>query len=148
MKTCANHRHCIETAKQTAVDVCAKMGARFTPQRENVFDIIWQSHKALTAAEIMAQMDNKKPPITYRALDFLKNAGLIHHITSLNAYVGCMHAHAGDHIGQMLICTNCQKVTELEPEKPIEGLLKQANQTGFKATQTHIEMLGLCADCQ
>jgi len=147
MMTCQQHQHCQKEALQSAEHICAGLGAKFDGHRRRIFDIIWESHRALTAAEIMEKLGNKQPPITYRALEFLKQAGLIHHITSLNAYVGCMHPKKSDHVGQLLICTSCHDVTELMPEGAIKMLQKEALATGFIPTQTHIEMLGVCEKC-
>jgi len=142
-----NHSQCKKSALKEAEKVCEQLGARFTDQRRNVFEILWQNHKAMTAADIMQEMDNKQPPITYRALDFLKKSGLIHHVTSLNAYVGCIHAKDPNHVGQLLICTNCHEIAEIEPENAVSELINEAKSQGFTPSLTHIEMLGLCQDC-
>lgn len=146
MGTCKHHL-CKQNALAAAEQVCADLGARFTEHRRRVFDIIWQSHKALTAADIMQEMENRQPPITYRALEFLKDVGLIHHITSLNAYVGCLHPEDDDHVGQMLICTRCHTVTELTPNKALQDLTDEAQKTGFHPKQMHVEVLGICKAC-
>lgn len=142
-----NHQNCQHNAMAVAEHYCAENGLRFTDMRRRVFEIIWQSHKALTATEIMALLDNKQPPITYRALEFLQANGLIHHVASLNAYIGCAHPDSANHVGQLLICTTCRNVTELEPQKPLVGLFKAAGDQGFNIRHTHIEMLGTCRIC-
>ncbi len=146
-KSC-NHNICKKTALSEAERVCDQLEARFTKHRRRVFEIVWQSHKAISASEIMIEMDNKQPPITYRALEFLKTAGLIHHITTLNAYIGCIHTKDPNHVGQLLICTRCNNVVELEPKKALMQLIAEAKQQGFSAEQTHIEMLGICNECE
>lgn len=141
-----NHRDCQADAMAAAEALCAARGLKFTDSRRRVFDIIWQSHKALSAAEIMAALGNSQPPTTYRALDFLAANGLVHHVSSLNAYVGCPHPAEG-HVGQLLICTECRSVTELEPDETAAGLVRAAGRQGFGVAQTHIEMLGRCREC-
>lgn len=141
------HNICIDKALELAEQICAQSGARFTDQRRRVFEIIWQSPIALTAAEIMEKMDNKQPPITYRALEFLKTQKLVHHITSLNAYVGCSHSEAEDHLAQMLVCTECKKVTEVPASKAMKALHEEAQKQNFRTEQTHIETLGICDEC-
>lgn len=150
MQNCCGHthQHCQSEALQVAQEICQQKGARFTAQRQRVFEILWQSHKAMTAAEVMAEMENKQPPITYRALDFLKEVGLIHHVASLNAFIGCVCAKDEGHIGQLLICTECKLVQELEPKEAMQSLNKTAQKVGFQPRKTYVEMLGLCADCQ
>lgn len=147
MATCQHHQ-CQKSALRAAEDVCTQLGARFTHHRRNVFNIVWQSHKAVTAADIMAALGSNQPPITYRALDFLKDVGLIHHIASLNAYVGCLHPHKANHTSQMLICTQCRTVQELSPTSTLSSQLnQQAADVGFQPQQTHLEMLGVCQKC-
>ncbi|MDD9912217.1 MAG: transcriptional repressor [Alphaproteobacteria bacterium] len=141
------HQDCQKEALKLAEQVCAALKVRFTEHRRRVFEIIWQNHKALTAADIMQEMENKQPPITYRALEFLKDVGLVHYIVSLNAYVGCLHPKEGGHVGQMLICTKCRTVTELMPNSVLEGLDNEAHRVGFHPAQVHVEMLGLCDGC-
>jgi Fur family zinc uptake transcriptional regulator len=147
MSTCASHTHCTHTALADAEAICASHGLKFTAQRRKVFSIIWGSHKALTAAEIMAKLGNSQPPITYRALEFLEQSRLIHHVTSLNAYVGCTHLAQQHHVGQLLICQSCHTVQELEQEKTMGALEKAAKTKGFHVTHAHIELLGLCPAC-
>ena len=144
---CTHHRHCQQTALRQARALCAARGARFTPHRQKVLEILWQSHKALTAAEIMQKMGTTQPPIIYRALDFLKDAGLVHPVNSLNAYIGCLHGDKGGHTGQLLICQTCRTVEELVPDDALQALQSAAKQRGFTVRQAAIEMLGECAAC-
>lgn len=146
--TCRNHAHCRHQALIEAEQLCQQHGLRFTPARKEIFSIIWGSHKALTAAEIMEKLGNNHPPVTYRALDFLVKNNLIHHVTSLNSYVGCSHISTDEHIGQLLICSHCRHVLEVD-SRPLLGHLHQtAKNNGFAIEQTHIEVLGLCKSCQ
>ena len=52
-------------------------------------------------------------PITiYRALDFLRENGLVHRIESRNAFIACVHNHdSGDPV-VFLICEKCGAVGE------------------------------------
>ena len=142
-----NHQKCIADALQQAEQVCHNKGLRFTELRRKVFEIIWQSHKALTAADIMTMLGNDQPPTTYRALEFLTENGLIHRIASLNAFVGCVQPEDEEHIGQLLICSDCHNVTELKESRPVIQLARAAQERGFQVQQTHIEMLGRCHTC-
>ena len=148
MAGCHHHKLCREDALAAAEKVCAEVGARFTKSRREVFGALWGGHKALTAAEIMEKIGNSQPPMTYRSLEFLKQHGLIHHIASLNAYVGCLHAEEENHVGQMLVCTGCRTVTEVDPQDELQALFSAAKDENFNVQSTHIEMLGLCRNCQ
>jgi Fur family zinc uptake transcriptional regulator len=74
--------------------LCAQKGLRLTALRRRVLELVWQSHKPLGAYDILAvlsEQDGRRaaPPTVYRALDFLLENGLVHRISSLNAFVGC-----------------------------------------------------------
>lgn len=137
----------LEKSMEIAQNICAQKGVRFTEPRQHILEIILQSKKALTASEIMLALGNNQPPITYRALDFLKKMGLIHQITSLNAYIACLHPTETNHIAQMLVCTDCRKVIEIISPFNVEQLIEKAKENAFFPKQTSIEMLGICQDC-
>lgn len=145
---CMHHQKCQKNAVKSAEDLCALQGLRFTDSRKQVFDTLVAGHKALTAKEIMETTGNKQPPITYRALEFLTESGLAHYISSINAYVGCTHAHDKGHVSQFLICKNCHDVEEIDASSVYKTLNKQAASSQFNPAETHIEILGICAECQ
>ncbi|WP_297007212.1 transcriptional repressor, partial [Thalassospira sp. UBA6510] len=88
-----DHDRCVHSALAQAEKVCDSENARFTDMRRKVFTLIWQSHKAVTAYELLdaltAEGQRVQPPTVYRALEFLTELGLVHRIESLNAYFGC-----------------------------------------------------------
>jgi Fur family zinc uptake transcriptional regulator len=83
----------------------------------------------------------------YRALDFLLDAGLIHRIDTLNAFIGCTTPEE-QHTGQLLICRSCNRVTELDDPSITRLLALKARNAGFTSDQQSVEIKGLCADCQ
>ena len=78
--------------------VCAQRGQRLTPIRRKVLAALLDSHRPLGAYEIIERLALEGPrpaPITaYRALEFLRENGLVHRIESRNAFVACVHNHA------------------------------------------------------
>lgn len=149
MMTCQHHHHdrCMQDALARAEKHCAQKGLRFTDLRRKVFMLLWSSHKAMTASDIMDVLGRNQPPLTYRALDFLKEQKLVHYVASLNAYVGCIHP-ASSHVGQLFICTACRNVLELESASSVQHDIKtNAQAHSFAVHQIFIEVLGLCASC-
>lgn len=147
--TCQNHHHsqCVKDAVAFAEAYCTKKGLRFTDLRRKVFQLLWSNHKALTASEVMDVLGRSQPPLTYRALDFLKEQKLIHYIASLNAYVGCTHP-AENHVSQLFVCETCHDVMETDAAPSLQSSLKtQAQKSGFAVDKTIIEVLGTCAAC-
>ena len=88
--------------------LCAERGQRLTPIRRRVLGALLASHKPLGAYEIIDRMAPRGPrpaPITaYRALEFLRQNGLVHRIESRNAFIACVHNHAAGALVVFLIC--------------------------------------------
>jgi Fur family zinc uptake transcriptional regulator len=146
-----DHGHCMADALREAERVCAQRGERFTPLRRTVFELLWSSHKPVKAYELLAQLalthDRPAPPTVYRALDFLQEAGLVHKLESLNAYIGCGEP-GRRHQGQFLICEDCGVVAELDDEFLTAMIDTNAKKIGFKVNDETIEISGLCRQCQ
>ncbi len=151
-----DHRACVETALATAARLCTKRGARLTPLRRRVLELIWHSHapgshKPVRAYDLLARLSGKQrpaaPPTVYRALEFLRAQGLIHRIESLNAYVGCMHPE-GTHGGQFLICSDCGAAAEVHDPRVDAAVARRAKELGFAVRRKTIEVEGICPPCQ
>ena len=148
-----DHRVCSREALQRADRLCADRGARLTPIRKRVLELIWASHKpsgAYDLLDILSKENRHKriaPSTVYRALDFLLEQGLIHRIESLNAFIGCPHPDAAHHPSQFLICEDCGAIAELE-DTAVDKALRQASQKqNFALKRQTVELLGLCPDC-
>ena len=148
-----NHAGCIDQAIGEARQLCQQKSLRFTAIREQVLTCIWLSHQPVGAYDILQwlQQQDKNiklaPPTVYRALDFLQQNGLIHRIATLNAYMGCCspgHAHQS----QFLICRDCKTTVELADANISQPIHKAAAKAGFAVDVEHVEILGLCPNCQ
>ncbi|HET8817298.1 MAG TPA: zinc uptake transcriptional repressor Zur [Pseudidiomarina sp.] len=144
------------TSKETlrlitkAEKICEQRGARLTPARREVFEILAGESGAVGAYDLLdklrAAVPNAKPPTIYRALDFLQEQGFVHKITSSNSYVLCSHFDH-QHPVQMLICDSCGTVQEIQSDGVYDALRKQAEGQGFRVATQTIEAHGLCQDC-
>jgi len=143
-----NHTTCVASALQFADEKCIKNGLKFTPVRRRTLEILLESHVALGAYEILDRLAaeglGSKPPVVYRALQFLLDNGFAHRIEKLNAFVACCLTGAS-HTPAFLICRSCKTVSEAN-ELGIE-LSRSAAATGFVIEQTVIEAEGLCPNC-
>lgn len=153
-KACShhNHSHCISEALALARTLCDARGVRLTSLREQVLELVWQSHKPLGAYAIMkmlAEASTRKvdPPTVYRTLDFLIDEGLIHRINSLNAFIGCP-SPGEKHQSQFLICTRCNVAIELASQLFSKAMDAAAQYSGFRLSGHSIEISGLCPACQ
>jgi len=87
-----------------------------------------------------------KPPVIYRALDRLSTGGYIHRIESLKAFIAC-DGHEHNHETVFAICTDCNKVEEIEDHGLCDLVSTWKKKTGFTAQQKTFEILGQCAEC-
>ncbi|MSO97650.1 MAG: transcriptional repressor [Rhodospirillaceae bacterium] len=146
-----DHRACGAHALSEAEELCRQRGARLTELRRRVLETVWQDHAPLGAYDILARLnaggERNAPMAVYRALDFLMENGLVHRLSSLNAYVGCRHP-GHDHSGQFLICTQCRDVAELTSDTVSTAVSRAAKSRGFKPTGGIVEVMGLCPNCR
>jgi len=146
-----DHKRCVVRLLRHAEQLCRKAGLRLTEQRRAILEIIGSSHKATGAydvLEIMAEQGQRSAPITvYRALDFLMSAGLVHRISSLNAFIACHHTHGLNPV-QLLICKACGEVGELEETAITKAIKNAAGKAGFAMEEPMVEVTGICAHCR
>src|SRR5246500_2899920 len=147
-----DHDRCSTDAMAVAEAVCAQRGQRLTPIRRKVLAALLGSHKPLGAYEIVERLALKGPrpaPITaYRALEFLRENGLVHRIESRNAFVACVHNHSAAALVVFLICERCGAVGEASSEDVTATLTSAARAAGFMPKSPVIEVTGICAHCR
>ncbi len=143
-----DHGRCISAAMTAAESACALDGLRLTPVRRRTLEILLEAHEALGAYDVLARLDadgfGSKPPVAYRALTFLVDAGLAHRIERLNAFVACVHPGT-DHDPAFMICKSCGTVAEGEAGSAMQS---SAAAAGFQIERTVVEATGVCPSCQ
>ncbi|UNU72698.1 transcriptional repressor [Moraxella nasovis] len=152
------HTHNVAERLLEAKLVCQNRGVRFTPLREEVYELILQAEKPIGAYELIDALQEKRrqenpdskriaPPTIYRSLDFLLEEGLIHQLSSISAYVPCCHPRS-QHAAAFLICQECHSVEECS-NLPVSGIMNFAtNDASFVVNHAMIELKGICRDCQ
>ena len=155
-----DHGHCRADGLAAAEKLCEERGARLTPLRRQVLEVLLAQHRAMGAYDIAQEMgaqetkeatgSSKRAPAAmtvYRTLDFLMSMGLVHKLESLNAFIAC--AEPGEaHPVQFLICRQCGRVAELESEAITETVTRAAQKVGFEVDAPVIELTGRCPDCR
>ena len=147
-----DHGRCASDAIAHAETICAKRAERLTPIRRRVLEALLASHQPLGAYELIDKLaeDGGRPaPITiYRALDFLREQGLVHRIESRNAFIACVHNHdSGDPV-VFLICEQCGAVGEAASAAVAETVRNASRAAGFVPKTPVIEISGTCAHCR
>ena len=127
-------------------------GQRLTPVRRRVLAALLGSHKPLGAYDIverLAPTGMRPAPITaYRALEFLRENGLVHRIESRNAFIACVHNHAAGELVVFLICERCGAVGEASSVDVTATLTAAARAAGFTPKSPVIELTGICTHCR
>lgn len=146
-----DHAHCTADALARAEALTAATGARLTPVRRRVLEILLEEHKALGAYDVLSRLAQdgfgNQPPVAYRALEFLVDQGLAHRIQRLNAFTACVHP-GEDHAPAFLICRSCHTVAEAPATSARSALDGEAAKAGFLIERATIEALGLCPACR
>ncbi len=144
-----------------AKEHCSKRHIRFTPLRQQIYTLVLKANKPVGAYDLITQLQQERvsaitdgnatknvaPPTVYRTLEFLLSEGLIHQLTSINAYVPCCHPREG-HQAAFLICQNCHSVKETSANELFYQLKSIADQGHFQAQNSVIEISGMCQQCQ
>ena len=142
----------VETRLAEAEMLCINTGARLTPLRKEVLELILNASGPMGAYDLLAKIKSNAdrpaaPPTVYRTLDFLLEKGLIHRLTSINAYIPCCHPREG-HQAAFLICTQCKAVTEASAQSLLQQLADLSAADNFNAQHSIIEISGVCQQCR
>ena len=148
-----DHDHCSNVALASAEQICAQRGTRLTPIRRKVLEALVASHKPLGAYDLIERLGkrggDKPAPITvYRALDFLRDNGLVHRIESRNAFIACAHNHETSDPVVFLICEKCGAVGEAAAAAVAETIRTASKAAGFTPKTPVIEITGVCTHCK
>jgi Fe2+ or Zn2+ uptake regulation protein len=124
-------------------------GFRVTAQRMAVLHVLRHSHRRLAPAEIYQLARKELPRLTettvYRTLDFLSRNGLAWPVRKASGHLayelaGTRHHH--------LICRQCGAETELQHALMKNVYAKLEAASGYRLSEDHLTLYGLCPDCQ
>jgi Fur family zinc uptake transcriptional regulator len=156
--TAASRAEGVEAAMARAAADCAARGAQLTELRRQVLRLVLDAPQPIGAYALLDQLRAERPgaapPTVYRALEFLREQGLVHRVERLNAFVGCAgpdaHHHCGhghEHPHQFLICAACRTTLEICDDRVATAVADAARRAGFAPNRTTVEVEGRCAGC-
>lgn len=141
----------IEQLMHKADILCKERGARFTPIRRRVLELLLEKTGGASAYDLLDGLKttdaSAKPPTVYRALDFLLEQHFIHRVESQNAFVAC-NDFSDSHPLQLLICDGCNEIQELHSIQVQQAVLEQGRLNDFQIVSQTIEAHGLCHRCR
>jgi len=95
----------------------------------------------------LAGIEHLAPQTIYRALERLMEAGSVHKIESLNAFVACCHkCHKEPSV--FAICDSCGTVAELTEPGITKVIGHWSRQADFSVTEASLELHGACGKCR
>jgi len=129
-----------------ADDLCRENNLRLTPIRERVYRELVQSGGPVGAYDLVDRLSSDKKrlaPVTiYRALDFLRDAGLVHRLATQNSYIVSHGQPEVNAMKVMFVCTKTGETVEVHSMEVAEAVRKAAEEAGFKALSPFIEVEG------
>jgi Fe2+ or Zn2+ uptake regulation protein len=156
-----------------ALDLLKGQGLRITKPRKLILNVLALAEKPLSAYEIQSIVtkngDDVDVTSVYRFLETLEQVGFVHQALAQGKYMRCQlecqehhcddHDHDGhthdhkdihgkQHAYHVLHCRACGLLQEISCPglENINQLLSQ--QQNFKAETHHLQVTGICANCQ
>lgn len=146
------HRHtsCLTKARKRLDKRAQERSKKLGVNDKRVFDILLSEHRSFSAYEVaeqVAQTDKRlQANQVYRAVETLIDLGVAHRVELKNGFMAC---HSTDECAaqQILICSSCKQVAELEHSKLHATITHSVEETGFVPGHQKLELLGLCPMC-
>ena len=135
-----------ENLLRRADDLCRENNLRLTPIRERVYRELVQSGGPVGAYDLVDRLSSDKKrlaPVTiYRALDFLRDAGLVHRLATQNSYIVSHGQPDVNAMKVMFVCTKTGETVEIHSTEVADAVRKAAEQAGFRSVSLFIEVEG------
>jgi len=130
-------------------------GLRLTQSRIRILELLSQTKKALSPAEIFAELNKKFKSenfdrvTVYRILEKFEELDVVHAVGD-GKYIYCAHQECEHEKHFIAICDKCRKVQEIGGSSKALQILTDFLETeaGFKMTNDAIVVRGQCAQCR
>lgn len=138
-----------ETVYDRTIQTLKSRGIRVTPQRIAIIRYLIASTAHPTAEMIHDALVDQFPHMSvatvYNNLRLLADLGLVEEMNVSDTAVHfdfalTPHYHA--------VCTNCGKIVDFHYGRATDVEAVAASKTGFQVTGHHLEVYGLCPECQ
>jgi len=130
---------------------CRAQGSRLTAQRKEVLELLLRRGGTAKAYDLQDDMRARHgrvaPSTVYRALEFLMAQHLVHRVDALNTFIACNAEHHAHH-PLLLVCSNCETVTELQDDAAYDAVRKKLRQADSGFVESDIEVKGVCGQCR
>lgn len=141
----------VQQRLQQAEARCLEQGMRLTTIRKQVLELLLRHEGGVKAYQLLDEMkavhEQSTPPTVYRALEFLQDAGLVHRLDSLNAYVACHIEQPQHQHGLLLVCPLCHAVSEIDDPEVCHLLADRIRLAGHQLQGNCLEIKAVCGEC-
>lgn len=142
MSVVPEERSAAELAKR-----CRAAGLKLTPQRLAIYRALVKRFDHPSAEAIYRAVQPSMPSLSlgtvYKTIDSLVRAGLVEEVSRFGE-TKRYDANLSPH--HHLICTQCQSIRDIAWPGS-EAIAPPIAESGFSATEVHIQVLGVCRDC-
>ena len=128
---------------------CRQNGLPVTVQRRVILEALIERDDHPTVDQLFADVKNRIPGVSrttvYRVLETLVQLGVSRKTNHFEA-TARFDANTDHH--HHLICSSCNKITDLEDRSLDQFRLPEIRRTGFKVTDYSVYFEGLCPECR
>jgi Fe2+ or Zn2+ uptake regulation protein len=142
------------TEAQQLITNLKNQGERITIVRREIITILSESHKPLSANELIKTLLSRRisanKTTVYRQLDLLQEYDMIHEIRfhDRTRRYELMKENSKDH-HHHLVCLKCKTIEDINFKEDLARQEKTIlNKKGFKVTQHALEFFGICKKCR
>ena len=134
----------------SAIADLQRRGFRRTAQRAVILEVLENSRRHMTAAQIADQVAAGDVALTrstvYRTLDTLVEVGMIK-ASQIGRSVYYEYLR-DDHSHHHLVCIGCQATVHIQGAEIDASLTRAAVQAGFRVNEIQVLVGGICRDCR
>lgn len=129
------------------VELFRRSGLKVTPQRELIFELLWEAADHPTAEGIYAEARTRMSTMSLRTVyQTLNDLAAMGELQSLDLGTGATRFDPNTDVHHHLVCNQCGKVRDLYADYSTVAVPPGADQ-GFRIGAAEVVFRGLCADC-
>lgn len=126
----------------------SERGFRATAARRAIVETVLAKDGQFTARQLCEELRpwSVGRATIFRALDLLVQLGVLNRLHTderCSAYIVCADQHH-----HHLVCERCGAVREVSDPRVERAVRAMAVETGFRAREHHLEIVGLCGQCR
>ncbi len=122
-------------------------GYKVTEPRLRVAKLVFGRRGHFTAEELLREAPGISRATLYRTLALLVEGGFVRE-RKFSETSKVYENAAGKREHFHLVCVNCDRIEEIEPQEVFRALEAAAEAKGFKVLKVEVAVFGLCSKCR